>query len=111
MGVNDFINLSSSLQNLSRACACFRNTSKMESGELLLLSSSVANGCFRRSCPVRDLYLFDAASNIAVKLVTEGSVVRLLADIWESAMGNEGQVELRNTFSYRHSLEDLQLQY
>ena len=75
MGVKDFINLSSPLRNLSRAWACFRNTAKMESGELPLLSSSVANGCVRRSCPVRVLYLFDAASNIAVKLVEGASVV------------------------------------
>jgi hypothetical protein len=77
MGVKDFINLSSPLRNLSRAGACFRNIPKMESGELLLLvpSNSVAKGCVRRSCPVRVLYLFDAASNIAVKLVAEGSVV------------------------------------
>ena len=68
MGVKVFINLSSPLWNLSRAWACFRNTLKMESGELLLFSSSVANGCVRRSCPVRVLYLFDAASNMAVRL-------------------------------------------
>lgn len=48
---------------------------KMESSELLLLSSSGACGCVRRSCPVRVLYLFDAASNVAVKLVAEGLVV------------------------------------
>ena len=88
MGVNDFINLSSPLRNLSRACACFRNTPRIESGESLLLSSSVANGCVRRSCPVRVLYSFDAASNIAVKMA-EGSLVWLLADMWESAMGSE----------------------
>ena len=74
MGVNDFINLSSPLRNLSRACACFRNTPKMESGESLLPSSSVANGCVRRSCPVRVLYSFDAASNMVVK-IAEGSFV------------------------------------
>ena len=84
IGVNDLIRLSSPLRNLSRACACFRNTAKMESGELLLLSSSEANGCVRRSCPVRVLYLFDAASNIAVKLVAEGLVVWLVVDIWKS---------------------------
>ena len=55
MGVNDFINLSSPLRNLSRDCACFRNTPKIKSSELLLLSSSVANGWVRRSCPVRAL--------------------------------------------------------
>ena len=80
MGANDFISLSSPLRNLSRACDCFRNTSKMESGELLLLSNSVAKGCVRRSCPVRVLYLFDASSNIAVK-VAEESVFWPLADI------------------------------
>lgn len=97
MGVNDFINLSSPLRNLSRACACFRNTPKIVSGELLL-SSSVTNGCVSRSCPVRILYSFDAASNIAVKLAVEGSVVCWLADIWESptAVGSErdGQREV-----------------
>jgi hypothetical protein len=33
------------------------------------------------------LYLFDAASNIAVKLVAEGLVVWLVVDIWKSSMG------------------------
>ena len=75
MGVKVFVNLSSPLWNLSRALACFRNTPKMESGELLLVSSSVASGCVRRSCPVRVLYLFDAASNIAMKFVVEASAV------------------------------------
>jgi hypothetical protein len=64
MGVNDDVNLSSPLRNLSRACACFRNTPKIESGELFL-SSSVANGCVPSSCPVTVLYSFDAVSNIA----------------------------------------------
>ena len=89
MGVKVFINLSSPLWNLSRAWACFRNTLKMESGELLLFSSSVANGCVRRSCPVRVLYLFDAASNMAVKFVVEALVVGLLVDMWGSAAGSE----------------------
>jgi len=85
MGVNDFINLSLPLQNLWRACACFRNTPKVDSGELLR-SSSAANGCVPRFCPVRLLYSSDAASNIAVKLAVEGSAVGSRADIWDSAM-------------------------
>lgn len=79
-GRQDFINLSSHLRKLSSACACFRNTPKIDPGELLW-SSSVANGCVPRLCPVKLLYLFDAASNIAVKLTVEGSAVGLLADI------------------------------
>jgi len=58
----------------------------MESGELLL-SSAAANGWVRRSCPVRDLYRFDAASNIAVKFEVGWSVVRLVADIIGMAAG------------------------
>jgi hypothetical protein len=74
IGVNHAINLSSPLQNLSKACACFRNTLMTESGELEF-SNAAANGCVSRSCFVSVLYLFDAASNIAVKLVVERSVV------------------------------------
>ena len=80
MGVNHVINLSSPLRNLSKAWACFRNTSKTEYGELEL-SRARATGCVPRSCPVRVLYSFDAASNIAVNLGVEESLVRLLSDI------------------------------
>jgi hypothetical protein len=65
----------------------------MDLGELLR-SSSVANGCVPKFCPVRLLYSFDAASNIAVRLAAEGSAVGLLADIWDSAMAVGGDVEL-----------------
>jgi hypothetical protein len=68
------INLSSPLRNLSKACACFRNTFMTESGELEF-SNAAANGCVSRSCFVCVLYSFDAASNIAVKLAVERSVV------------------------------------
>ncbi len=45
-----------------------------ESGELEV-SNAAANGCVPRSCLVRVLYPFDAASNIAVNLAVEGSTV------------------------------------
>jgi hypothetical protein len=54
----------------------------------------VANGCVPRLCPVRLLYSFDAAANIAVKLAVEGSGAGLLVDISDSAMAVGGDVEL-----------------
>ncbi len=80
IGVNIAINLSSPLQNLSNACACVRNIFKTESGELQF-SSAAAKECLPKSCFVRVLYSFDAASNIAVKLAVERSIIRLLVDI------------------------------
>ena len=74
IGVNHVINLSSPLRNLSKACACFRKTFMTESGESEF-SKATANGCVSRSCFVSVLYSFDAASNIAVKLAVERSVV------------------------------------
>ena len=74
IGVNHAINLSSPFRNLLKACACVRNTSKTESGELEF-PNAAANGCVPRSCLVRVLYSFAAASNIAVKLAEERSVV------------------------------------
>lgn len=74
IGVNHAINLSSPLRNLSKACACFRNTFMTESGELEL-SNAAAYGCVSKSFFVSDLYSFDAASNIAVKLAIERAVV------------------------------------
>jgi hypothetical protein len=74
IGVNHAINVSSRLRNLSKACACFRNTFMTESGELEF-SNAAANGCVSRSCFRSVLYSFDAASNIAVKLAVERSVV------------------------------------
>src|SRR6266699_2215009 len=88
IGANHAINLSSPLRNLSKACACFRNTFMTESGELEF-SNAAANGCVSRSCFVSVLYSCDAASNIAVKLVVEMSVVWLLVDIGGAGMGNE----------------------
>src|SRR5712691_2649559 len=87
IGFNHAINLSSPLRNLSKAWACFRNTFMTESGELEL-SNSAASGCVCRSCFVSVLYSFDAASNIAVKLAVERSVVWLLVDIGEAGFGN-----------------------
>jgi hypothetical protein len=90
IGVNHAINVSSPLRNLSKAWACFRNTFMTESGELEF-SNAAANGCVCRSCFVSVLYSFDAASNIAVKLAVERSVVCLLVDIGEAGVGNEGE--------------------
>ena len=73
IGVNLAINLSSPLRNVSKACACFRNSFMTESGELEF-ANAAANGCVSRSCFVSVLYSFDAASNIAVKLAVESSV-------------------------------------
>src|SRR6266576_4000351 len=87
IGVNHVINLSSPLRNLLKACACFRNTFMTESGDLEF-SNAAANGCVSRSCFVSVLYSFEAASNIAVKLAVERSVIRLLVDIGEAGMGN-----------------------
>ena len=86
IGVNHSINLSSSFRNLSKACACFRNIFTTESGELEF-SNARANGCVSRSCFVSVLYSFDAASNIAVKLAVERSVVCLHEDIGEVGVG------------------------
>jgi hypothetical protein len=80
IGVNHAINLSPPFRNLLKACACFRNTLMTESGELEF-SNAAANGCVSISCFVSVLYSFDAASNIAVKLAVERSVVWLLVDI------------------------------
>jgi len=65
-----------------------------ESGELEF-SNAAANGCVSRSCFVSVLHSFDAASNIAVKLAVERSVVCLLVDIVEcgSRDGKRGGVE------------------
>ena len=52
----------------------------MESGELCSWIAA-ANGCVARSFFVRDLYSCDAASNIALKLAIEWSVVLLLEAI------------------------------
>src|SRR6267154_2045286 len=87
IGVNHAINLLSPLRNLSKACACFRNTFMTESGELEFLNAA-ANGCVSRSCFVSILYSFDAASNIALQLVVERSVVWLLVDIGDAGVGN-----------------------
>jgi hypothetical protein len=87
IGVNHVINLSSPLRNLSKACACFRNIFITESAELEF-SNARENGCVSRSCFVSVLYSFDAASNIAVKLAEERSVVWLLVDIREAGLGD-----------------------
>jgi hypothetical protein len=88
IGVNHAINLSSPLQNLSKAWACFRNTFMTESGEIEF-SNAAANGCVSRSCFVSVLYSFDAASNMAMKLAVERSVVCLLVDIGKWKMKGE----------------------
>ena len=87
-GVNQAINLSSPLRKLSKARDCFRNTFMTESGESEF-SNAAANGCVSKSCFVSDLYSFEAASNIAVKLAVERSVVCLLVDIVEAKAGGE----------------------
>ena len=74
IGVSQVINLLSPLRNLSKTCACFWNTSKTELGELEF-SNAAAKGCDAKFCPVRVLYSFDAAPNIAVKLAEEGPIV------------------------------------
>lgn len=72
--VNHVINLSSPSRNLLKDCACVRNTSKTDSGELEF-PNAAAIGCVPRSCLVRVLNSLVAASNIAVKLAEERSVV------------------------------------
>ena len=89
MGVNHAINLSSPLQNSSKACAWVRNISKTESGEVEF-ANAAAKGCVPRSCLVRVLYSFAAVSNIAVKLAMEGSVVWLLVDIGKTEVEKWG---------------------
>ena len=88
MGVNHAINLSSPLRNLSKARDCFRNIFMTESGESEF-SNAAANGCVSKSCFVSVLYSFEAASNIAVKLAVERSVVCLFVDIMEAGEGRE----------------------
>ena len=58
-----------------------------ESGELEF-SNAAAKGCVCRSCFVSVLYSFDAASNIAVKLAVERSLVCLLVDIAAAGVRN-----------------------
>lgn len=54
-----------------------------EPGELEF-SNAAVNGCISKFCFVSVLYSFNAASNIAVKLAVERSVVRLPVDIVEA---------------------------
>ena len=116
MGVNHAINLSSPLRNLLKACDCFSNMFMTESGEFEF-SNVIANGCVCRSCFVRVLYSFDAASNIAVKLAVERLVVRLVADIGEAGFelglgmrsGNNVWAGRSWVEGNKHSAEDEQL--
>lgn len=70
MGVSHAHNLSLSLPDLSKVCACVPNTFKAASGELQL-SKAAAVGCVDKSCPVSLVNSSEAASNIAVKLEAE----------------------------------------
>ena len=75
-----------------KLCARFRYTIMAESGESGI-SNAAANGCISRSCFVSVLYSFDAASDIAVKVVAEVGYL-LVCRHCGSRGGKKGGVEL-----------------
>lgn len=79
----------------------------MELGELEF-SNAAINGCVSKSCFVSVLYSSDAASNIAVKLAVERSVVGLPVDIGEVRVerGEEWNGHMGWLVVNKHSDED-----